>query len=114
MFRFLCCIVSLSIFLKHFSLTSTHIGSDREEPSKMSLAERIKLFNKKITADAITQKREIPKRRHTRFQTQPVTVEEVVTAQFMGSSMPIPQQQEIISSGSVLGVVLFIFCSLNL
>lgn len=62
--------------------------SDLEEndPSKLSLAERVKLFNRKITeeklpvAGGLPAQVQVPKRR-PRFKTQPVTNEEVETAQ---------------------------------
>ncbi|GJQ68085.1 hypothetical protein Trydic_g16780 [Trypoxylus dichotomus] len=52
---------------------------DESDPSKLSLSERIKMFNTKVSETNFL-KREVPKRRQTRFQTQPVTSEEVESA----------------------------------
>lgn len=52
---------------------------DEADPSKMSLSERIKMFNSKVSETNLL-KRDVPKRRQTRFQTQPVTSEEVESA----------------------------------
>lgn len=59
---------------------------DEADPSKLSLAERVKLFNKKITEEKIPVAGGGPevqgaRRRVARFKTQPVTNEEVETAQ---------------------------------
>lgn len=57
---------------------------DEPDPSKLSLAERVKLFNKKITEENIPIAggggMQVPRRR-PRFKTTPVTNEEVETAQ---------------------------------
>ncbi|RZC38334.1 supervillin, partial [Asbolus verrucosus] len=52
---------------------------DEAEPSNLSLFERIKLFNVKVKENN-PQRREVPRRRLNRFQTQPVTSDEVETA----------------------------------
>lgn len=52
---------------------------DEADPSKLSLSERIKMFNTKV-AETNFLKRDVSKRRQTRFQTQPVTSEEVESA----------------------------------
>lgn len=52
---------------------------DEPEPSKLSLSERIKMFNMKMSEER-AQKRDVPRRRLSRFQTQPVTSEEVESA----------------------------------
>jgi hypothetical protein len=61
-------------------------GED-EEPSQMSLADRVRLFNRKIEVDSrapLVVKQPAPTRRRVaqmaRFKTQPVTTEEVETA----------------------------------
>lgn len=77
-----------------------YLDSDKEEPSKLSLSERIKLFNKRIVEELKPQKREVPRRRCTRFQTQPVTSEEVETAKFVGPDL------EDSSCSAAIGVTL--------
>lgn len=86
-------------FLQHvwtFSvLHTTVIGSasegkqkvDDDEPSQLSLADRVRLFNQKIQDDSrtpVTEKLPPPTRKRlvqtSRFKTQPVTTEEVETA----------------------------------
>lgn len=54
---------------------------DEPEPSNLSLSERIKMFNTKMSEQRL-QKREsvVTRRRYSRFQTQPVTSEEVESA----------------------------------
>lgn len=54
---------------------------DPNDPSKLSLAERVKLFNQKMVTERLTPRATT---RTNRFKTQPVTTEEVVTAQKMG------------------------------
>jgi hypothetical protein len=58
-----------------------------EEPSQLSLADRVRLFNRKIEDDtraAVVVKQPAPTRRRVaqmaRFKTQPITTEEVETA----------------------------------
>lgn len=63
-----------------FSFLLFYIEKDEVDPSKLSLSERIKLFNNAKTSDTNILKREASKRRQTRFQTQPVTSEEVQSA----------------------------------
>ena len=60
---------------------------DEDEPSHLSLAERVKLFNQKIQDDGKSPalpKQPPPTRKRlgssSRFKTQPVTTEEVETA----------------------------------
>jgi hypothetical protein len=60
---------------------------DEEEPSQLSLADRVRLFNRKIQDDArahVVVKEPAPTRKRlaqmARFKTQPVTTEEVETA----------------------------------
>ena len=61
-------------------------GDDEEEPSQLSLADRVRLFNQKIRDDAKAPvvKEPAPTRKRltqtARFKTQPVTTEEVETA----------------------------------
>lgn len=75
---------------------------DENDPSKLSLAERVKLFNKKIVNDRLNQPVSIPRTvRSTRFKTQPVTNEEVSTAQEMNS---VPSKLSRTAS-SILGMV---------
>lgn len=50
---------------------------DAHDPSKLSLAERVKLFNQKMVTERLAPK---PTGRANRFKTQPVTTEEVETA----------------------------------
>ncbi|XP_075225923.1 uncharacterized protein LOC142327040 [Lycorma delicatula] len=57
---------------------------DEDDPSKLSLAERVKLFNKKMVSDKLNIP--ITSRKSARFRTQPVTTEEVTTAKGMSSS----------------------------
>ncbi|XP_044270482.1 uncharacterized protein LOC123015087 isoform X2 [Tribolium madens] len=56
-------------------------SEDKEEadPSNLSLHERIKFFNVTLKENNV-QKRDVPKRRPNRFQTQPVTSDEVENA----------------------------------
>ncbi|XP_064214700.1 supervillin isoform X3 [Tribolium castaneum] len=56
-------------------------SEDKEEadPSNLSLHERIKFFSVKLKENN-SQKRDVPKRRPNRFQTQPVTSDEVENA----------------------------------
>lgn len=63
-------------------------SEDENEPSKLSLAERVKLFNQAMMVDRLpvmgiqAQSQSNRKRAPTsRFKTQPVTIEEVSTAQ---------------------------------
>lgn len=62
-----------------FLLSRTTLEKDEADPSKLSLSERIKMFNTKVSETNFL-KRDGPKRRQTRFQTQPVTSEEVKSA----------------------------------
>lgn len=63
-------------------------ATDEPDPSKLSLAERVKLFNKKITEERLpvapgggpATTGVVRKPRHARFKTQPVTTEEVESA----------------------------------
>lgn len=63
-------------------------SSDEADPSKLSLAERVKLFNQKITHERLPIAGGAPattgilrKPRHARFKTQPVTNEEMESVQ---------------------------------
>lgn len=77
---------------RNAALSVTETLDDEPEPSKLSLAERVRLFNQKIaTADTIainiayrekfTQKRQPS----TRYKTQPVTSKEVEVASLLSS-----------------------------
>ncbi|KAK2589098.1 hypothetical protein KPH14_001925 [Odynerus spinipes] len=65
---------------------STCAPDDEYDPSKLSLAERVRLFNQKIVAEAsstlskTSQERHLRRRPGTRYKTQPVTSEEVEVA----------------------------------
>lgn len=55
-------------------------ADDGPDPANLSLSERIKLFNIKMSEQRMMQKREAPRRRLSRFQTQPITPDEVESA----------------------------------
>nr|XP_050855846.1 supervillin isoform X1 [Vespula vulgaris] len=65
---------------------STYTPDDEYDPSKLSLAERVRLFNQKIIAETssssnkVSQERHLRRRPGTRYKTQPVTSEEVEVA----------------------------------
>jgi len=69
------------------TLSNAEITTDNEpDPSKLSLAERVRLFNQKIattetaTRNAAYQEKFIQRRQSTRYKTQPITSEEVEVA----------------------------------
>lgn len=71
---------------------------DPNDPSKLSLAERVKLFSEKMIHARLPPTSDPPRsKRSNRFKTQPVTSFEVVSAQ---KSIPIMNQE----SSAVLGV----------
>ncbi|KAI4497986.1 hypothetical protein M0802_006810 [Mischocyttarus mexicanus] len=65
---------------------STYTPDDEYDPSKLSLAERVRLFNQKIIAETspssnkATQERYLRRRPGARYKTQPITSEEVEVA----------------------------------
>lgn len=71
----------LTLFLAFFYLFIVFVShldeDDPADPSNLSLSERIKLFNKRLVREP---PKFLPARRLTRFQTQPITSEEVETA----------------------------------
>lgn len=72
-------------------------SDDENDPSKLSLAERVKLFNQAMTSERVpvmgspdqhqSNRRRAP---NSRFKTQPVTIEEVSTAQNI-IKQPLPE-----------------------
>lgn len=66
--------------LCNFIVLFTTAPDEEGDPSNLSLSERIKMFNLKMS-EQTTQKRDnMSRRRYQRFQTQPVTFEEVESA----------------------------------
>ncbi|XP_033608263.1 uncharacterized protein LOC111866670 isoform X5 [Cryptotermes secundus] len=86
-------------------------GDDEEEPSQLSLADRVRLFNQKIRDDAKAPvvKEPAPTRKRltqtARFKTQPVTTEEVETAARrispLAASLAKPPDPEVLGGISV-------------
>lgn len=71
----------MSLFAIIYVYRRVHIpADDGSDPANLSLSERIKLFNIKMSEQRMMQKREAPRRRLSRFQTQPVTPDEVESA----------------------------------
>ncbi|XP_076639172.1 supervillin [Colletes latitarsis] len=74
--------------IKRSNLTegNSTAAEDEFDPSKLSLAERVRLFNKKIDTEKSSVSNNMPLERHsrrrpaTRYKTQPVTSEEVEVA----------------------------------
>ncbi|XP_031843852.1 supervillin isoform X2 [Nomia melanderi] len=68
------------------SSTEVNLTDDEYDPSKLSLAERVRLFNQKIdteksvVSNKMSVERHLRKRPATRYKTQPVTSEEVEVA----------------------------------
>ncbi|XP_034251138.1 supervillin isoform X3 [Thrips palmi] len=81
-------VLAAKAFIKESGINEIDINEDENDPSKLSLAERVKLFNQAMTADRLpvmgapaqsqSNRRRAPA---SRFKTQPVTIEEVSTAQ---------------------------------
>lgn len=89
------------------NVTGTAAADDEPEPSKLSLAERVRLFNQKILAtaettsgiDAAHQEKLAQRRRPaTRYKTQPVTSEEVEVASRV-SPLSVNQQIQPLDGG---------------
>jgi hypothetical protein len=99
--RFCCLCISPPRYTRIFSyfilLFLFWSEKDDADPSNLSLFERIKLFNVKVKENN-PQKRDVPRRRLNRFQTQPVTYDEVETARCISPTT------------YALGVLSFIYC----
>lgn len=72
--------LAFGVYLDHCVYHKENEDEDQNDPSKLSLAERVSLFNEKMVTDRLAPSRP---RSGSRFKTQPVTTEEVVTAQKM-------------------------------
>lgn len=88
---------------------------DDDDPSKLSLGERIRLFNQKIVEEQPKPKESPPPataKRPARFRTQPVTTEEVETAQKkisnLAASFAKPPDTESLGLENVKQVVVFV------
>lgn len=88
-------------------------SSDEADPSKLSLAERVKLFNQKITHERLPIAGGVPpasggilrKPRHARFKTQPVTNEEMESVQKispLAASLVKPPNADTLGSNMIL------------
>ncbi|XP_034185902.2 supervillin isoform X1 [Osmia lignaria lignaria] len=84
--------------------TENNSTDDEFDPSKLSLAERVRLFNQKIDTEKCSVSNNISMERHsrrrptTRYKTQPVTSEEVEVASRISPLNPVNQSSLDISN----------------